>query len=146
MAKLKGCRGKSLRQIGQSLPKTVSFYNGALCQNSLWHPESGCDFMIGDSIISVDGESNVIIKVKHFKVTRVLRGLLRRKDVNNKVITDKDLKKYKTILETTNAHFDGFEPGNDILFVRVPRVTKVIAKLFLSSKRNVHWVTIREIR
>jgi len=41
-------------------------------------------------------------------------GTLTRKDVDNKVITGSDLKKYKTILETTNAHLDGFEPGNDI--------------------------------
>jgi hypothetical protein len=43
--------------------------------------------MIGYPIISVDRESNIIIKGKHFKGTRVLWELLSRKDENNNVIT-----------------------------------------------------------
>jgi len=61
--------------------------------------------------------------------------------VNNKVITESGLKKYKTILEATNAHLEGFEKGNDILNIRAPKFTKVISKLFPKSKGSVHWVT-----
>jgi len=77
--------------------------------------------MIGDSIISVDRESNLTIKGRHYKGTRVLWELLTRKDLKSKVITESDLKKYKTILEATNAYLAGFEPGNDILIVRGPK-------------------------
>jgi hypothetical protein len=64
----------------------------------------GGSFMIGDSIIRVDRESNLTIKGKHYKGTRGLWELLARKDVNSDVITESDLKRYKTILEATNAH------------------------------------------
>jgi len=65
-------------------------------------------------------------------------------DVNNKLITESDLEKYKTILETTNAHLEVFEPGNDILIVRGPKFIKVISKLFPQTKRSVHWGRINE--
>ena len=97
--------------------------------------------MIGDSIIRVDWASNLTIKGKHYKGTRGLWELLARKDVNTDVITEIDLKKYKTILETTNAHLEGFEPGNDILIVCGPNFSKVISRLFPQTKRSVHWVT-----
>jgi len=57
-----------------------------------------------------------------------------RKDVDNKLITESDLQKYKNILETTNAHLEGLEPGNDILIVRGPKFPKVISKLFPYTK------------
>ena len=68
-------------------------------------------------------------------------GTLKRKDVNSKVITESDLKKYGAILEATNAHLEGFEPGNDILIIRGLKFTKVISKLFPQTKRSLHWVT-----
>ena len=46
------------------------------------------------------------------------------------MITESELKKYKTILETSNAHLGILEQGNDILIVRGPKFTKVIGKLF----------------
>ena len=64
-----------------------------------------------------------------------------RNDVNSDVITENDLKRYKSILEATNAHLEVFEPGNDILIVRGPKVSKVISRLFPQTKRSVHWVT-----
>jgi hypothetical protein len=90
----------------------------------------GGNFMIGDSIIRVDRESNLTIKGKHYKGTRGLWELLARKDVNSDVITESDLKRYKTILGATNSHLEGFEPGNDILIVRGPKFSKVISRLF----------------
>ena len=71
----------------------------------------GVNFIIGDSIISVDRESNLKIKGKHYKGTRDLWELLARKDVDSDVITERDLKKYKTILEATNAHFKNSNQG-----------------------------------
>jgi len=86
--------------------------------------------MIGDSIIRVDRESKLTIKCKHYKGTRGLWELLARKDVNSDVITKSDLKRYETILEATNAHLEGYEPGNDILIVRGPKFSNVISRLF----------------
>ena len=60
------------------------------------------------------------------------------------MITESDLKKYNTILETTNAHLEGFEPEDYILIGRGPKITKVIFKLFPQKKRSVHWVTYYE--
>ena len=97
--------------------------------------------MNDDSIINVDQESNIIIKGKHYKGTRGLWELLTRRDVNNKVITESDLKKYKNILEATKAYLEGFETGNDILIVRGTKFTKVISYLFPQTKRSVYWVT-----
>jgi len=96
--------------------------------------------MIGDSNIRVDRESNLTIKGKHYKGTRGLWELLARKDMDCDVITESDLKRYKTILGATNAHLEGFEPGNDILIVRGPKFSKVINKLFPQTKRSVHCV------
>ena len=63
--------------------------------------------------------------------------------MNNKVTTENDLKTYKTILETTNYHMEGFGLGKDILIICGPKFTKVIAKLFPETKRSVHWVTYK---
>ena len=59
---------------------------------------NGGNFMIGDSIIRFDRESNLTIKCKHCKGTRGLWEFLALKDVNSDVITESDLKRYKTIL------------------------------------------------
>ena len=53
-------------------------------------------------------------------------------------MTESDPKKYKTILETTNAHLEGLETGNDILIFHGPKFTKVISKLFPQTERSVH--------
>ena len=96
--------------------------------------------MIGDSVISVDRESNLTIKGKHHKGIRGLWELLGRKDVNSDVITESDLKKYKTILEATNAHLEGFEPGMTSYSIADLHFQKVISWLFPQTKRNVHWL------
>jgi hypothetical protein len=86
--------------------------------------------MIGDSIVTVDKESNITINGKHYKGTMGLWELLTRKDVETKAIMESDLKKYKTFSDMTNVHLEDFEPGNDILIVCGPKFTKAISKLF----------------
>jgi hypothetical protein len=133
--------GKAYGDLASPYLKPFLSTRGHSALNHYGIQRAGGNFIIGDSIISVDRDSNLTIKGKHYKGTRGLWELLTRKDVNNKVITESDLKKYKTILEATNAHLEGFEPGNDILIVRGPKFTKVISKLFPKSKRSLHWVT-----
>ena len=71
----------------------------------------GDNFMIGDSIIRVDRESNFTIRGKHYKGTRGLRELLARKDVNSDMITESDLNKYKTILEAATLIWRDWNRG-----------------------------------
>jgi hypothetical protein len=59
--------------------------------------------MIGNSPLSVDDASNMSLKGRHFKGTKRIRDLS-RKNVYKAVITTDDLKRYKTILQVTNAH------------------------------------------
>ena len=48
--------------------------------------------MIGDSTLTVDSDSDITIKRKHFKRTRGLWGLLTRRKVQRDVNTTDDLK------------------------------------------------------
>ena len=62
-------------------------------------------FAVGDSTFSSKERP---ISLKN---TRKLWVLLSRKNVNWCVVTTEDLKRYDTILESTNAHLKGYEPG-----------------------------------
>ena len=55
--------------------------------------------------------SDVVISGRHFKRTRGLWELLIRNYVTRGVVTADDLKQYKTIVQLTNAHLQGYEPG-----------------------------------
>jgi len=70
--------------------------------------------MIGDSQGSVDRDGNIHIKEVEFPATKGLWDLLTRRKVDKKLVTSDDLKQYKTILETTNAHLEGYEPDANI--------------------------------
>ena len=62
-------------------------------------------FKIGNSTVIVENMSNLNIKGRQFKGTEDLWKLLTRKKVNCSSIDKNDFKKYKTILEMTNAHW-----------------------------------------
>ena len=92
-------------------------------------------FMIGDSKFSVDNTSDISTKGRHFNATRVLWELLTRKFVNRGVVTTDDLKRYKTILELTNAHLLENKPGGNVQTSCGPKVRDVILKLFPQTRR-----------
>ena len=50
--------------------------------------------MIGDSALTVDSDSDVTIKVKHFRGTLGLWELLTRRKVQRDVISTDDMKAY----------------------------------------------------
>ena len=56
----------------------------------------------------VDTGSDITIKGKEFRGKTGLWELLTRKTVDRKKITTDDLKKYKEILELTNAHLSDY--------------------------------------
>jgi hypothetical protein len=70
--------------------------------------------MIGDSQISVDRDGNIHIKDVGLPATKGLWKLLTRTKVDTNSVTRNDLKQYKTILEMTNAHLEGYNPNANI--------------------------------
>ena len=80
-------------------------------QYGIW--KDGDTFMIGDSQLTVDSDSDITIKGKHFRGTHCLWELLTRRKVQRDVMTD-DLKAYKKILPLTNGHLTGYELDGNI--------------------------------
>jgi hypothetical protein len=74
----------------------------------------GDKYRIGNSTVTIDADSNIYIKDKHFKGTEGLWDLLTRKKPNLKNVTTRDYRKYKSILQMTNAHLEQYEPGGSI--------------------------------
>ena len=78
----------------------------------------GNTLMIGNSNVIEDEKGDITIGEKRFRGTKGLWELMTRKIVNSDVITNIVLKAYKHILELTNAHLVGYEPGGDIQISR----------------------------
>ena len=91
--------------------------------------------MIGDSVLTVDDTSDMSINGRHFKGTRSLWELLVLKNLTIAVVTADDLKRYKTILELTNGHLQGYEPGGNMHTSLGPKYKDVISKLFPQTRR-----------
>jgi hypothetical protein len=66
--------------------------------------KEGNKFFIGNSDVTVDTNSDLYIKDKHFRGTRDFWKLLTRKIINNKPVTADEMKQYKRILNLTSAH------------------------------------------
>jgi hypothetical protein len=92
-------------------------------------------FMLGNSPVSVDAQSNVIVHDKLYRGTAGLWELLTRKKVNQSLITTDDLRTYKKLLEMTSAHLENNEPRGNIKTTRGTKF-KVIAKLFSQTRRR----------
>jgi hypothetical protein len=94
----------------------------------------GDQFRIGNSVFGVDTEGNIHIgepdSAKKFNATAGLWELLTRKKVDTQLVTQSDLQTYKNILELSNAHLKGYEPGADIQTSEGVKYRDVISKLF----------------
>jgi len=77
--------------------------------------------------VLVDTDSDITIKGKEFRGSTGLWELLTSKSVDRRKITTHDLKKYKKILELTNAHLTDYRPGADIQITRGSKYREVIA-------------------
>ena len=60
--------------------------------------------------MTVDTNSDLYIRDKRFNGTRGLLELLTRKKVD-KLVSEDDLKQYKSILDFTSAHLESYEPS-----------------------------------
>ena len=92
--------------------------------------------MIGDSRVSVDRDGNIHIKDVEFPATEGLWELLTRKKLDKNSITRDDLKQYKTILEMTNAHLEGYDPEDNIRISRGNKFKDVISRLFPDTRQS----------
>ena len=75
--------------------------------------KDGDNLKSGNSTVTVDSSSNIDIRGKEFEGTADLWKLLTRKNVDYKSIDKNDLHKYKTILEKTNAHLEGYKAAGN---------------------------------
>ena len=98
--------------------------------------EEGGRFMIRDSVLTVHDMSDISINGSHFRGTRGLWELSTRKNVTRGVVTTDDLKRYKTILQLTNAHLQGYEPGGNVQTSRRTKFREGISKLFAQTRRS----------
>jgi len=105
--------------------------------------KDGDNLKIGNSNVTVDSFSNINIRGKQFEGTADLVKLLTRKNVDYNSIDKNDLHKYKTILEMTNAHLEGYKSGGNIQTSRGIKFRNVITELFPEAKRasRQQWVT-----
>ena len=103
----------------------------------------GANLKICNSTVIVDNSSNMSIRGKQLEGTEDLWKLLTRLNEDNNSIDKNDLHKYKTILETINAHLVGYKAGGNIQTSQGIKFRNVIAKLFpvaeVASRQQ--WVT-----
>jgi len=93
-------------------------------------------WMIGDSRIGVDSDGNIHIRNVVFPATQSLWELLTRKRVDKKLVTHADLKQYKTILEMTNAHLEGYDPEANIRISKCNKFMDVISRHFPGTRQS----------
>ena len=82
--------------------------------------------MIVGSILAFDDTSGISINGSLLKGSADLFEQLTRKSVNRGVFTTDDLKRFKAILQFTNAHLQGHEPGGNVQTSRGPMFREVI--------------------
>jgi precorrin-4 methylase len=86
--------------------------------------------------VTVDANSDLYLKNKHFIGTPGLWELLTIKSVNKKLVIKGDLKQYKSILNLTSALLEGYEPDALIHVSRGIKFRTVIAKLLPQTRRH----------
>jgi hypothetical protein len=101
------------------------------------------NLMKGISIVTVDKDGDLNINGKQFTGTSGLWELLTRKRINRDKVTAKDLKTYKSTLEMTHPHLEGYKPGGNIQISRGPKYKEIVAKLFPQSRRRGVELAIR---
>jgi len=73
----------------------------------------------------------ITIRVRRFKGTDILWEIFTRNKVNRVLITEKDLRKHKRILEIKTL---SYEPGSSIYMTCRPKFREVISKFFPQTK------------
>jgi len=100
------------------------------------HKDAEDQFRIGNSLIEIDDNSNVIVQGKIYIGTKGLFELLTRKKVNHSQITAYDLRIYNRILDLTIGHLENNDPSGVIKTTRWAKFREVISKLFPGNKKR----------
>ena len=87
-------------------------------------------FRFANSEVEIDRNSNVFVQGKSYKGTSGLFEILTRKKVDRSFITDRDLRSYREILESTHGHFENHDPSGVIKTTRGAKFKDAISKLF----------------
>ena len=87
-------------------------------------------FRIGNSVVTIDQDSNVIIHGVPYRGTKGLFELLTRKRVDRSLVTDRDMNSYRGILKETYGHLEDNDPSGGIKTTRGAKYKDIISKLF----------------
>ena len=91
-------------------------------------------FRIGNSVVTIDPDSNVVIQGVTYRGTKGLFELLTRKRVDRSFVTDRDMNSYRAILEATHGHLEGNDPAGGIKTTRGVKYKDIISKLFPTGR------------
>ena len=87
-------------------------------------------FRIGNALVTIDQDSNVIIQGVPYRGTKGLFELLTCKKVDMSVVTNRDMKSYRAILEGTHGHLEDNDPSGGIKKTHGAKYKDIISKLF----------------
>jgi hypothetical protein len=108
--------------LGSDKDKTMDYVYGVHFTND--------GAKIGDKVIDVDKDDNIIIDGREYRGTRGLYELIFKRMPNTSFCTEEDKQTYKNILLTTNAHRREHKPSGQILSNKGHKYKFVIAPLF----------------
>ena len=91
-------------------------------------------FRIGNAIVEIDWDSNVIVKGISYRGTSGLFELLTRRNVDRSFIPDCDMKAYREILQATHGHLENNDPSGCIKTSRGAKYKDIISKLFPAGR------------
>ena len=94
-------------------------------------------FQIGKSLIEIGEISEIYVDGKTYTGTPGLYELITLKKVNKCLITTRDLKNYRRILEASSAHKKHNNPKGTIKTTRGVKFREVISHLFPATKRGL---------
>jgi hypothetical protein len=128
---------KDVQEYG---PVADSYLNPYLHKRSFLDTQYGIRkegnvFIIGDSQVSVDRDSDITVKGKHFRGTQGLWELLTRRKIQRDKLTTDDLRAYKKML-LTNGHLTGYVPDGNIHISSGKKFRDIISTLFQPQTRK----------
>lgn len=113
-----------LRQFVQDNKKTIDHVYGVYFTNN--------QLMIGNSTFDMDNANNIIINGTRYRGTQGLYELIFKRLPDDAIYTEADLRAYKSILTSTNAHKRSFKADKPIMGNKGYKYKHIIAPLFPS--------------
>jgi hypothetical protein len=92
--------------------------------------------IIGDSPLSVDEDGDVTVLGVTYEGMEGPWELLTKTNIDRSLVTPKDRRSYKHIVESTNGHLIDNDSSGHIKTFRGPKYRDVISKLFPADSRR----------